>query len=69
MLQSVPLRTVRLHRSAAPGMLCQMHMGRAPPRGAKRAAPHAYDFAWTAIAIIVVVSVAIAVAAFYWFID
>jgi hypothetical protein len=44
-----------------------MRTGRAPPRGAKRAGPHAYDFAWTAIASIVVVSVAIAVAAFYWF--
>jgi hypothetical protein len=48
-------------------MLSTMLMGRAPLRGAKRAAPHAYDVAWTAIAIIVVVSVAIAVAAFYWF--
>jgi hypothetical protein len=50
-------------------MLVPMLTGRAPPRGARRAAPQAYDFAWTAIAIIVVVSVAIAVAAFYWFID
>lgn len=49
-------------------MLCTMHTGRAPPRGAKRAAPHAYDFAWTAIAIVVTIAVAIAVAAFYWFI-
>lgn len=63
------MRAVRLHRPAAPGMLVQMLTGRAPPRGAKRAAPHAYDFAWTAITIIVVISVAIAVAAFYWFID
>lgn len=46
-----------------------MHPGRAPPHGAKRAGPHAYDFAWTAITIIVVISVAFAVAAFYWFID
>ena len=45
-----------------------MHIGRAPLRGAKRAAPHTYDLAWTAIGIIVVISVAIAVAAFYWFV-
>jgi hypothetical protein len=68
MLQSVPSRAARLHHPAAPGMLCTMHTGRAPLRGAKRAAPHAYDLAWTAIAIIVVVSVAIAVVAFWWFV-
>jgi hypothetical protein len=67
MLQSVPARAARLHRSTAPGMLSTMLMGRAPLRGAKRAVPHAYDVAWTAIAVVVVVSVAIAVAAFYWF--
>jgi hypothetical protein len=44
-----------------------MHAGPAP-RGPRRAAAPAHDFAWTAIAIVVAIAVAVAVAAFYWFV-
>jgi len=48
-------------------MFWRMHAGDAP-RGRKRAATRAQDFAWTAIGAVVAIAVAIAVGAFYWFI-